>query len=158
MKRLIIALTVCLLLAGCTMDGPTVPTLPESFGHTDHTSPQARNRRSFSTETADDEGRTVYLVYNEPDGCVTRIAQIGNWEAPELWFEDNTVFFLQNQLCAVTFAGEQTWFSAPDIQVEDIIRVENGYVYCSANEGEIYLRIDDSLKNWEEISKEEAIA
>lgn len=158
MKRIIVVLITCLLLAGCGMDGPTEPTLPESFGHADHTSPQARNRRSFSTETADDEGRTVYLVYNEPDGCVTRIAQIGNWEAPELYYEDNTFFFLQGQLCAVAFAGEQTWFSAPDIQLEDILRVEDGYVYCSANKGEVYLRIDYALKNWEEISREEAVA
>ena len=158
MKRIFAALIACLLLMGCSMDGPTEPTVPESFGHTDHTSPQARNRRSFTTEIVDDEGRTVYLVYNEPDGCVTRIAQIGNWEVPELHCDDNIFFYLQDQLCAITFAGEQTWFSAPDIQVEDILRIQDGYIYCSANEGETYLRIDYSLKNWEEISREEAIA
>ena len=158
MKRMIAALVACLLLAGCGVDGPTEPTVPASFGHTDHTSPQARNRRSFTTEIEDDEGRSVYLVYKEPDGCVTKIAQIGNWEAPELHYDENTFFYLQEQLCAITFAGEQTWFSAPDIRLVDILRVGNGYVYCSANEGETYLRIDYSLKNWEEISKEEAIA
>jgi len=158
MKRLIFALIACLLLAGCMADGPTEAMVPESFGHGDHTASQARNRRSFSTEIAQDEGRTVYLVYNEPDGCVTRITQIGNWEAPELHCEDNTFFFLQEQLCAVTFAGEQTWFYAPDIQIEDILRIADGYIYCSANDGETYLRIELTLKNWEEISKEDAIA
>ena len=38
------------------------------------------------------------------------------------------------------------------------LRIQDGYIYCSANEGETYLRVDYSLKNWEEISKEEAIA
>ena len=158
MKKIITALLACLLLTGCMADGPTEPTLPETYGHKDHTSPAARTKRNFTTETVQDEGRTVYLAYKEPDGCLTRIAQIGNWESPELFCEDNTFFFLQDQLCAITFAGEQTWFYAPDIQLEDILRVADGYVYCSANEGEKFLRIDYTLTTWEEIAREEAKA
>ena len=158
MKKLVCVIVVCLLLAGCASETYIEETVPYWAGHENHTAAQARNQYNFDTEVADDEGQSVYLVYKEPDGCVTQVAQIGRVKAPSLFCEENTFFYMDGSLCAVTFTGDKSCFLAQDLEVDSILRVKDGNVYCSANEGQIYLCVDVTLTNWKEISKEEAVS
>ncbi len=181
MKRWIIfAFVLSVLLVGCTpmqtntQTSTQADTREESIdtGHRDHHAAQTRKARNFFFEIDDGELPIRYLSYNEPDGCVTRLCEVSKAARlePKLIQQGNAFYYLlyeesygeeygkvisDGYLYRIDFSGDKTHLQAPDgFALGHIIRVDESYIYCTANEGENYLRADLEFTGWEEITKE----
>lgn len=186
MKRWIIfAFVLSVLLAGCTPAQPNTPTNTQvdtreesiDTGHRDHHVTQTREARNFFLEKVAGELPQLYLSYNEPDGCVTRLCEVSGTHdsiriEPKLIQQGNAFYYLlyeegygddsgkvlsDGYLYRIDFSGEETHLQVPEgFALGHIIRTDDSYIYCTANEGETYLRADLELTGWEEITEEAA--
>ena len=171
MKRLIpLVLAVLLVFTGCDLLLPEVTqsTVPYYYGHTDHVAPRARRQSGFFLDTVSNERVTVYLAYNEPDGCVTHVLSFEHWDEPTLFCENRTFYYINKQralidgvesegiLRSVTFEGQTASLIAGDLVLDYIIRTDENYIYCAANQTETYIRANLALTQWEKISADEA--
>lgn len=167
MKKLVFVLFAVLLLTGCDLSVPeeTRETAPYYAGHTDHVAPVARTRAGFFVDTVRNEATTHYLSFREPDGCVTHVVSFDHWdEAPELHCIGKTFYYINGDvggtegiLRSVTFAGEQKYLKAGELTLNYIVRTDDSYIYCAADEGQAYVRIPLDMSQWETVSREEAI-
>lgn len=186
MKRWIVFVFVLsVLLSGCNLvqtNTPTntqVDTREESIdtGHRDHHVAQTREERYFFLEQVDSELPQLCLSYNEPDGCVTRLCEVTNAPAterfePKMVQQSKAFYYLlyeegygddygkvlsDGYLYRIDFSGEKTYLQVSEgFALGHIIRTDDRYIYCTANEGENYLRADLALTGWEEITEEAA--
>lgn len=184
MKKLLIII-LALFLTGCvpvqkdTLQESQMNTQEESIdtGHTDHHSAQTRKARNFFLEHVDNELGELYLAYNEPDGCVTRLCNVtrdphSERLEPQLIHQNNAFYYLlyeegygndygkvlsDGYLYRIDFSGEKTSLQVPEsFTLGHIIRTDESYIYCTANDGKNYLRADLALTGWEETTKETA--
>ncbi len=182
---IIFVLTLSVLLAGCTPAQTNTPTNTQTdtreesidTGHRDHHVTQTREARNFFLEKVDGELPQLWLSYNEPDGCITRLCGVPGMHnsiriEPKLIQQGNAFYYLlyeegygddygkvlsDGHLYRIDFSGETISLQAPtDFALGHIIRTDQSYIYCTANEGETYLRADLELTAWEEITEEAA--
>lgn len=186
MKRwIVLAFVLSVLLAGCTPVQTNTPTNTQAdtkeewidTGHADHHVAQTRSERNFFLEKGDGELPMLYLSYNEPDGCVTRLCEVAKATVterlqPKLVQQGNAFYYVlyeegygddygkvlsDGYLYRIDFSGEKTELKVPDgSALGHIVRTDESYIYCTANEGKTYLRADLDLTGWEEITKEAA--
>lgn len=171
MKRVIISL-MCLvsMLCGCGMNTDAGQTVSTVSGH-DHHAPQVRNRISFFTEEVRHEGVDYYLSYNEPDGCVTRVGLLtSNQNKPSLSYHNDVFYFIdgyydsnrqemEGNLKSISITGEEASLLLDgEVKPSAIIRVDDSGVYCEADDGESYFRVELDLSAMELVSAEEAMS
>lgn len=169
MKKFLI-IVLLLFLTGCA-------TAPEeiqkettgsvvNLEHADHHAPKRRTARNFYVEKVQRESTEYYLSYHEPDGCSTRVYNLHyGYLEPQLFCQNNCFYYINHTegyntvisdgvLEKVTFSGEYS-----SLQVDEgytlnyIIRVDEQYIYCAANEGTAFLRADLELYGWEEVTE-----
>ena len=170
MKRIIISLMFLVyILCGCGLNTDAGRTEPTDSGH-DHHAPQVRNRISFFTEEVRHEGVDYYLSYNEPDGCVTRVGLLtSNQDKPSLFYHNDVFYFfdgyydsnrqeMEGNLKSISITGQgASLLLDGEVRPSAIIRVDDSGVYCEADDGQSYFRIELDLSAMEPVSAEEAL-
>ncbi len=181
MKKCIAAcLLIICLLTGCATDEAAETTSELNYDaftvseHIDHHAAQNRKARNFFLENVSGELSVLYLSYNEPDGCVTRVCEVGSdpgWEQrePQLFQQGDAFYYTlidsvnssavesDGYLYRIDFVGNKTSLQVPEGKtMGHIVRTDEGGIYCTANDGETYLRTDLLLTDWEEIAMEDA--
>ena len=110
MKKLIsVLLCVLLLLCGCALQEDQYETEGQGEKIHDHTPFFRRQADSFFVYTEKKAEVTDYIIcYEEPDGCITSIAAMGNYEQSFI-IHDKLIYYVERdggcRLCAIDFAG-----------------------------------------------------
>lgn len=110
MKKLIsVLLCVLLLLCGCALQEDQNGTEEQGEKIHDHTPFFGRKADSFFVYTEKKAEVTDYIIcYEEPDGCITSIAAMGNYEQSFI-IHDKLIYYVERDggcaLCAIDFAG-----------------------------------------------------
>lgn len=171
MKKLIVCMVLLIfIMCGCGINSGSAQTGPTDSGH-DHHAPQARNRISFFTEEVRHEGVDYYLSYNEPDGCVTRVGLLcSNQNKPSLTYHDDVFYYIDGyydsnrqesygNLKSISITGEAASILLDGaVKPSAIIRIDDSGVYCEADDGESYFRVELDLSELMLVSSEEALA
>ncbi len=152
------------------MNSGAAQTRPTDSGH-DHHAPQVRNRISFFTEEVRHEGVDYYLSYNEPDGCVTRVGLLcTNQNKPSLSYHNDVFYYIDGyydsnrqesygNLKSISITGEvASLLLEGDVKPSAIIRIDDTGVYCEADDGDSYFRVELDLSAMMLVSNEEALA
>lgn len=113
MKRIILLMLCTLfLLCGCTQkqnpNEADLTTGQDEMVHR-HTPVDKRQADSFFVYTEKKTEVTDYIIcYEEPDGCITSIAAMGNYEQSFIT-HDNLIYYVERnggcRLCAIDFSG-----------------------------------------------------
>lgn len=112
MKRIILLMLCILLLCGCTpkqnTDEADMTTGQEETVHT-HTPVEQRHADRFFVVAEEQPEVTEYSIcYEEPDGCITSVVTMGNYEQSFI-IHDDLIYYVERaggcRLCAIDFAG-----------------------------------------------------
>ncbi|MBR5569300.1 MAG: hypothetical protein IKW10_00205 [Oscillospiraceae bacterium] len=111
-----------------------------------------------------------YLSYNEPDGCVTRVGLLtSNQDKPSLFYHNDVFYFfdgyydinrqeMEGNLKSISITGQgASLLLDGEVKPSAIIRVDDSGVYCEADDGQSYFRIELDLSAMEPVSAEEAL-
>lgn len=105
-----------------------------------HTPDEKRQADSFIVHAEVSEITDYIICYQEPDGCITPVATMGNYEQPFM-IHDNLIYYVERKggcrLCAIDFAGNVH----KEYQLEEsldrgwIVFSDDKYIYGAAESG-----------------------
>ena len=133
MKKYLILLLACLMLAAC---GKPNVALPEGYYSGPAEEAEVEQTPDFFVEKQDMGEATQYRICRtNADGSVTEIADLGpNNDTPFFLLEDRICYTAGGSLCSVDFDGKdlQTLTDSSEAQVsfDRITMVEDGWIYC----------------------------
>lgn len=145
MKKIILLMLCSLfLLCGCAQEqNPDEVDLTTGQGEMAHTHAPVEQRQAdrFFVFTEEYPEVTEYSIcYEEPDGCITSVATMGNYEQSFI-IHDDLIYYVERaggcRLCAIDFAGNVQ----KDYQLEEtlnnawLLYSDDEYIYGAGDSG-----------------------
>ena len=100
----------------------------------DHTPVEKRQADSFIVHAEEYAECTEYSIsYEEPDGCITTVAEMGHYEQPFMIHNDLIYFVGSGKICAIDFSGNVQKECAFDAYGGSIVYSDENYLYGAAD-------------------------
>ena len=145
MKKYFLTLIACaiLLLAGCkaTNGMPNVPDATVESGHSIEAEKPTYDESEFFVKTIEYQECNEYvLCYRHEDGTIDELVNMGTQESPFYIIGERIYYTQGDTLISISFTGEdkKTLYddSEANISFNEILHVENDWLYCSGTKWE----------------------